>query len=85
MVVVALEPVPVADVERRRLAAEPRPALVDVDRVAGAREPVGGGEPAHPGADDRDPHGSGERSGGSGASTLTRSRTTYSGRCLTSS
>jgi hypothetical protein len=30
LVVVALDPVPVADVERRRLAAEPGPALVDV-------------------------------------------------------
>ena len=40
VVVVALEPVPAADVERRRLAAEPGPALVDVDRVPLAREPV---------------------------------------------
>ena len=34
VVVVALEPVAAADVERRRLAAEAGPALVDVDRVA---------------------------------------------------
>ena len=35
VVVVALEQVALADVERRRLAAQPGPALVDVDRVAG--------------------------------------------------
>ena len=56
VVVVALEPVAVADVERRRLPAEPGPALVDVDRVAGAREPVRCDEAADAGAEDRDPH-----------------------------
>jgi hypothetical protein len=76
VVVVALEPVAAADVERRRLAAEPRPALVDVDRVAGAREPVGRDEAADPGAEDRDPHVVPARSDRSGASTFTRSRTT---------
>ena len=76
MVVVALEPVAVADVERRRLPAQPGPALVDVDRVAGAREPVGCDEAADAGAEDRDPHVVPARSERSGASTLTRSRTT---------
>jgi hypothetical protein len=56
VVVVALEPVAAADVERRGLPAEPRPALVDVDRVAGGGDPVRGDQPAHPGTDDRDPH-----------------------------
>ena len=82
MVVVALEPHAVADVQRRRLAAQARPALVHVDRVPGAREPVRGGEARHAGPEDRDPHrapAEGARpssSGGAGASTLARSRTT---------
>ena len=46
---------------------------------------LGGGQPAHPRPEDGDPHVVPARSDGSGASTLTRSRTTYSGRCLTSS
>ena len=42
VVVVALEQHPVADVERRHLAAEAGPALVDVALVSAAREPVRG-------------------------------------------
>ena len=76
MVVVALEPVAFADVERRRLAAEPGPALVDVDCVPGARQPARCDQPADAGAEHRDPHGVPARSDCSGASTLTRSRTT---------
>ena len=40
VVVVALEQVPAADVERRRLAAQPGPALVDVHLVALLGQPV---------------------------------------------
>ena len=89
VVVVALEPDAAADVQRRRLAAQPRPALVHVDRVPGAREPVRGGQPRHARPEDRDPHrapAEGARpSSPAGASTFARSRTTYSGRRLTSS
>ena len=89
MVVVALEQVAAADVERRRLAAEPRPALVDVDLMAGLSEPERADEAGDPGADHRDPHGSGTRSERSPAGIRrqvdARSRTTYSGRRLTSS
>jgi hypothetical protein len=74
VVVVALEPVPAADVERRRLPAEPGPALVDVDGMAGLRQPVRRHQPRDAGSDHGDPH-----------SRLVLSRTTYSGRCLTSS
>ena len=76
VVVVALQPVAVADVERGRLAAEPGPALVDVDGVSGARQPAGCDEAADARAEHRDPHVVPARSGRSGASTLTRSRTT---------
>ena len=56
VVVVALEQLAAADVERRRLAAEPGPALVDVADVALLREPVGGDEAGHAGAEHGDPH-----------------------------
>ncbi len=56
VVVVALEPVPAADVDRRRLAAEPGPALVDVDLVARRRDPVRGDQAAHARPDDGDLH-----------------------------
>ena len=79
MVVVALEQVALADVERRRLAAEPGPALVDVDGVAGLRQAQGSGEAGDTGPEHGDPHRS------AGSSMLMRSPTTYSGRCLTSS
>ena len=46
VVVVALEQVAAADVDRRRHPAQPRPALVDVDLVPGRGEPVGGDQPA---------------------------------------
>ena len=79
MVVVALEQVALADVERRGLAAEPGPALVDVGGVAGLRQAQGGGEAGDTGPEDGDPHRL------AGSSMLMRSPTTYSGRCLTSS
>ena len=92
VVVVALEAVAAADVDRRRLATQPRPALVDVDRVARVREPARGNEAADAGPEDRDPHRRApERSSSAlarasgGGSTLSRSRTTYRGRRLTSS
>ncbi len=56
MVVVALEPVASADIEGRRLAAEPGPALVDVDGMPRLRQPMAGDEPRDAGAEDRDPH-----------------------------
>jgi hypothetical protein len=56
VVVVALEQVAAADVERGGLAAEPRPALVDVDLVPGGGHPVRGHQPAHARPDDGDPH-----------------------------
>ncbi len=70
MVVVALEQVALADVERRGLAAEPGPALVDVDRMAGFGQAQGGDEAGDPGPEDGDPHRS------LGSSTLMRSPTT---------
>ena len=57
VVVVALEQVALADVERRRLAAEARPALVDVGDVPGFGQPVARDEAGHAGPDHRDPHG----------------------------
>src|SRR3954451_15956379 len=89
VVVVALEPRAVADVERGGLAAEAGPALVHVDRVPGTAEPVRRGQPRHARPQDGDPHrapADGARPPSSaGASTFARSRTMYSGRCLTSS
>ena len=79
VVVVALEQRPVGERERRGLPAEAGPALVDLDLVPGAGQPVGGGQPAHARAEDRDPHRCSARSGSasaSGAVTFTRSRTT---------
>ncbi len=75
VVVVALEPVAAADVERGGLAAEPGPPLVHVDRMAGLCEPVRGHQAGDSGSDDGDPH----------LSRFALSRTTYSGRRLTSS
>jgi uncharacterized membrane protein YbhN (UPF0104 family) len=43
--------VAVADVERGRLAAEPGPTLVDVDRVPCLRQPMPGDEPRDAGAE----------------------------------
>ncbi len=77
VVVVALEQVALADVERRGLAAEAGPALVDVDGVAGLGEAHGSDEAGDAGPQDGDSHCS--------SSKLMRSPTTYSGRCLTSS
>src|SRR4051812_21423967 len=92
VVVVALQAVAAARVERRRLPTEPRPALVDVDPVAVVGQVARGGETGHAGAEDGDAqaHSSaGVRGRGptrsSSSSTLTVSRTTYSGRRLTSS
>ncbi len=82
VVVVALEQVAAADVERGDLAAEAGPALVDVDLVPLLRQPVAGDEAGHTGPQNRDPHrgcGSAERpssGSGSAATMLTRSRTT---------
>ncbi len=56
VVVVALEQVTAADVERRGLAAEAGPALVDVADVAFLREAVRADEAGNTGAEDRDPH-----------------------------
>jgi hypothetical protein len=56
VVVVALDAVAVADVERRRLAAEPGPALVDVADVALLGQPAAGDQPRDPGPDDPDSH-----------------------------
>ena len=56
VVVVALEQRAAADVERRGLPAEPRPALVDVADVALLRQPVGRDEARDAGAEHRDPH-----------------------------
>jgi hypothetical protein len=58
--------VALADVERRRLAAEAGPAPGDVDRVAGLREAHPGGEAGHAGSQDREPH----RSAGSSTERL---------------
>jgi hypothetical protein len=81
VVVIALEPHAAADIHRRGLPAQAGPALVHVDRVAGAREAVPGGEARHARPEDRDPHrapadGARPSSSGAGASTLARSRTT---------
>jgi hypothetical protein len=95
VVVVALDQQAVADVDRRRLAAEPRPALVHDDVVAPAREPVRGCEAGDAGAEDRDPHGQGlaisagsdarSASAASSSARFRRRATTYSGRRFTSS
>ena len=75
VVVVALEQVAAADVDRRRLAAEPGPALVDVWRVALLHEAVRAHESGHAGPDHRDPHGSSRRSiPASAAAPSSRSR-----------
>ena len=78
VVVVALEQVAAADVDRRGLAAEPGPALVHVDRMTGLRQAQTRDEAGDAGPEDSDSH-------DVGSSTLMRSPTTYSGRCLTSS
>ena len=56
VVVVALEQVAAADVERRGLAAEARPALVDVADVALLRQAVRADEAGDARAEHRDPH-----------------------------
>src|SRR5205085_5214329 len=56
VVVVALEQVARAHVERRRLAAEARPALVDVAPVPALRQPVRGHESRDARPDDGDVH-----------------------------
>src|SRR3954465_9124685 len=72
VVVVALEQVAAADVDRRRLAAEAGPALVDVDRVAGLGQAHAGHGAGHAGPQDRNPHVSSTSDG----SKPTRSPTT---------
>jgi hypothetical protein len=57
MVVVALDQ-HAADVDRRRLAAEPRPALVDIGLVTDLRQAMRRGEPGDSGSEDGHPHGS---------------------------
>ena len=56
VVVVALEEVAAADVERRRLAAQPGPALVDVADVALRGQPIRRHKPRHARAQHRDAH-----------------------------
>ena len=56
VVVVALEQIAAADVERRRLAAEPRPALVDVADVTLLRQAVRADEAGDARAEHGDPH-----------------------------
>ncbi len=91
VVVVALEQVAAADVDRRGLAAEAGPALVDVDRVPLLAQPVRAHEAGDAGPDDRDPHASSRCSrpasavASSSGSRFRARETTYSGRCLTSS
>ena len=65
VVVVALEQVAAADVDRRGLPAEAGPALVDVAGVARLGQPVRAHQARDAGADDRDPHR--DRCGASGS------------------
>ena len=74
VVVVALEQVAAADVDRRGLAAEPRPALVDVGPVALLAEAVRAHEAGDAGSDDGDPHGSSRRSTPASAAAAPSSR-----------
>ena len=80
VVVVALEQVPVADVERRRLPAQAGPALVDVARVAALGEPVRAHQAGDAGADHRDPH---QRSACSETAPAPRSRSRLRARATT--
>jgi hypothetical protein len=56
VVVIALEEVTLADVQRRRLPAESRPALVDDAFVPALRQAIARHESRDSGAEDRDAH-----------------------------
>ncbi len=56
MVVVALEQVAAADVQRGRLASQARPALEDVHAMPGLRQAQRAGQTGHAGPQHGDPH-----------------------------
>jgi hypothetical protein len=57
MVVVAIDPRAIAEIERARLSTDIRPSFVERYREAFAKELARGDEAGDPGTDDGDPHG----------------------------